>query len=604
MILPGGFLDELRARTKLAPLIGRRVRLARSGRELKGCCPFHNEKTPSFYVYDDHFHCFGCGAHGDAIGFVMRSEGASFMEAVERLAAEAGLEVPKPTPEAAEAARREADLSDILAAAAEEFSRRLRLPEGAAGLAYLKQRGLAEATIARFGLGWSGEGRGALLGALGRQGIAPGRLIEAGLAKQGERGPVEYFFNRVVFPIRDRRGRVISFGGRTLGDGQPKYLNGPETPVFSKSRTLYGLDLAREAVRAGDRLIVVEGYMDVIALAEAGFGGAVAPLGTALTDQQLAELWRVSPNPVLCLDGDSAGRRATLRAIERALPALAADRGLAVLLLPEGEDPDSFLRKRGRDAVEAALAAARPLDVVLYDLLEEGTVWSRPESREQFRTRLIETAGRIGEKGLASEYRSTWLGRFYAERRGRTQRLTRGSAGRAGTPQEQAGPRHPRPPVTEAASESRRARLLTAILLRHPALLPALEEAFGQLPLPDACARLREAIFAWLAAAQSLDSPALLAHLTFLGLEDEARDALAALPVRVAAAEAPSYTELEAEWYEVYGLMNRGKLREQRAEQQQRFANDPTPANQERLIALTRALRRVEHCDVAVEDDL
>lgn len=618
MILPGGFLDELRARTKLAPLIGRRVRLARSGRELKGCCPFHNEKTPSFYVYDDHFHCFGCGAHGDAIGFVMRSEGASFMEAVERLAAEAGLEVPKPTPEAAEAARREADLSDILAAAAEEFSRRLRLPEGAAGLAYLKQRGLAEATIARFGLGWSGEGRGALLGALGRQGIAPGRLIEAGLAKEGERGPVEYFFNRVVFPIRDRRGRVISFGGRTLGDGQPKYLNGPETPVFSKSRTLYGLDLAREAVRAGARLIVVEGYMDVIALAEAGFGGAVAPLGTALTDQQLAELWRVSPSPVLCLDGDSAGRRATLRAIERALPALAADRGLGVLLLPDGEDPDSFLRKRGRDAVEAALAAARPLDVVLYDLLEEGTVWSRPESREQFRLRLLDAAGRIGERGLASEYRSSWLGRFYAERRDRTQggparagssgrsglAARPGMQGRSGALAHPTGPRHPLPPVTEAASDSRRARLLTAILLRHPALLPALEEAFGELRLPDDCARLRESVLAWLADAESLDSPALLAHLTSLGLQNEARDALAVLPVRVAAADAPSYTDLEAEWYEVYGLMNRGKLREQRAEQQRRFADDPTPENQERLIALIRALRRVEHCDIAVEDDL
>jgi DNA primase len=277
MSLPPHFLDELRHRTPLAPLVARRVRLERAGRDQKGCCPFHNEKSPSFYVYDDHYHCFGCGAHGDAISFVMQSEGASFIEAVERLAAEAGLEVPKPSPAAAEAAKREAELADVLEAAAAEYRRRLALPEGEAARAYLAARGLDAPTIARFGLGWSGEGRGSLRAALARQGIAESRLVEAGLMKQGERGAVDYFYGRVMFPIRDRAGRMVSFGGRLLGDGQPKYLNGPETALFSKRRTLYGIDAARPAIRAGAALIVVEGYMDVIALAAAGFEGAVAP---------------------------------------------------------------------------------------------------------------------------------------------------------------------------------------------------------------------------------------------------------------------------------------------------------------------------------------
>ncbi|HTI82395.1 MAG TPA: DNA primase, partial [Acetobacteraceae bacterium] len=331
MPLPSSFLDELRARTPLAAVIGRRVRLARSGRQLKGCCPFHNEKTPSFYVYEDgQYHCFGCGAHGDAISFVMQSEGAGFMEAVERLSAEAGMEVPKPSPEAAEAERRRLDLGAVLEAALIAFQRRLFLPEGRQALAYLIGRGLSEETIRRFALGWSGEGRGALAADLARDGVTADQLVDAGLMRRDDETSrtSDLFFNRVMFPIRDRRGRVISFGGRTLGDGQPKYVNGPETALFSKRRTLYGLDLAREAVRGGAALLVVEGYMDVIALAQAGIGGAVAPLGTALTEEQLEELWRLSPAPILCFDGDSAGSRAAARAAELALPMLAPDRSL------------------------------------------------------------------------------------------------------------------------------------------------------------------------------------------------------------------------------------------------------------------------------------
>src|SRR3984957_13508516 len=251
MALPPNFLDELRARTPIAAVIGKAVKLARSGRETKGCCPFHGEKTPSFYVYDDHYHCFGCGEHGDVISFVVKTGGAGLMEAGETLAQEAGLEVPKASPQAAQAEQRRAGITEVLDAAGQIYQEWLWAPEGKPALDYLRQRGLTDETMRKFGLGWSGEGRGALAAALRGQNIKPEQLTEAGLMKQGDRGPVDMFFSRVMFPIRDRRGNTISFGGRIMGDGQPKYVNGPETAVFSKRRSLYGLNFAQGAVRKG-----------------------------------------------------------------------------------------------------------------------------------------------------------------------------------------------------------------------------------------------------------------------------------------------------------------------------------------------------------------
>jgi DNA primase len=577
MALPAGFLDELRARTPLASLIGRRVKLARSGRQWKGCCPFHGEKTPSFYVYDDHFHCFGCGAHGDAISFVMQAQGSGFAEAVEQLAAEAGLEVPRPTPAAAEAERRRHDLNTVLAAAAAAYQRRLFLPEGARGLAYLRDRGLADETIGRFGLGWSGEGRGGLVAELKREGIEPSLLLAAGLLRATDDGqaPRELFYNRVMFPIRDRRGSVISFGGRLLGDGQPKYVNGPETPVFSKRRTLFGLGEARDAVRAGARLVVVEGYMDVIALHQAGFRGAVAPLGTALTEEQLEELWRLAPAPVLCFDGDAAGGRAAARAAELALPMLAPDRTLQLASPPPPEDPDSLVRKQGAAAFEAVLNAARPLAEALFDLMREGIDEAVPEQRAALRTRLEEAAGRIRNKALAGEYRRTLLDRFFARR------------GAAAKPP---GP-GPRPVATPAAVAAERARTLVAILLNHPCLLPNVEESFAGLALPPPLARLRGAILQWGTALESLDSATLMNHLQTAGLAAEAAQVLAAAPYPLAACAAPdaSPEQAEAGWWHYFGLMDRGRLEEEVATAQRRFAGRFDAANQRRLIALRTA---------------
>ncbi|HEY2620082.1 MAG TPA: DNA primase [Acetobacteraceae bacterium] len=591
MALPAGFLDELRTRTPLAAIVGRRARLVRSGRQWKGCCPFHGEKTPSFYVYEDgHYHCFGCGAHGDAIGFVMQSEGIGFIDAVERLAAEAGLEVPRPSPEAAETERKRLDLTAVLEAAQSSYHRRLFLPEGRHALAYLRGRGLSEDTIRRFGLGWTGEGRGALAADLGRDGITQDQLVDAGLMRRDDETGRAYdlFFNRVMFPIRDRRSRVISFGGRILGDGQPKYVNGPETVLFSKRRTLYALDLARDAVRGGAPLVLVEGYMDVIALAQAGIGGAVAPLGTALTEEQLEELWRLAPAPILCFDGDAAGSRAAARAAELALPLLAPDRTLRLARLPAAEDPDTLVRRQGAAGMRAVLDAAVPLADALYDLLREAGGEATPEQRAAFLVRLDQAAGRIADKALAGEYRETLRGRFYAARR-----QNRGSRGGERGVAPARTVLRPLPAADSVAAE--RCRILTAILLRHPILLHDVEHAYLGLDLARPLAALRTALQEWAEAAEILDSHALMTHLTTSGLQAEADQVLATVPVPLPAcvSSAAMPAEAAAGWWHIFGFLSVQRLTAEVALAEAAFRQDPTLQNQSRLIALKTALDKV-----------
>ncbi len=578
MALPAAFLDELRARTPLAGLIGRTVRLVRSGRQWKACCPLHGEKTPSFYVYDDHFHCFGCGAHGDAISFLMQGQGLSFPDAVGQLAAEAGMEVPKPTA-VGEAEQRRQDGYAVLAAAQSEFARRLHLPDGRAALDYLHGRGLSDATIGRFGLGWSGEGRGALAAALARDGIEPAALAEAGLLRAADE-PGRYhdlFFNRVMFPIRDRRGRVISFGGRTLGTGQPKYVNGPETGLFAKRRTLYAADLAREAVRRGARVLVVEGYMDVIALHQADFLAAVAPLGTALTEEQLEELWRLSPAPVLCFDGDAAGARAAARAAELALPLLGPERTLSIAALPAGEDPDTLVRRHGVAAFRATLEAAQPLAEALFDLLRQGVDANSPEQRAAFGARLEAAAGRIPDRSLAWEYRQTL----------RTLRNQLFHGRRSAAPPRAA----PRPSPTDGNADVERARVLIAILLRHPILLHDVEHACSELALPAPFERLRDEVIRWADHADVLDSPALIDHLTSVGLATEAAQTLSSSPLPLPACAAPTAMPAEAEagWWHHFGLISGDRLEEEVAAARRAFSETMNEANQRRLIALRKA---------------
>jgi DNA primase len=596
MRLPDGFLDELRARTPLAAIIGRRVKLARSGRNWKGCCPFHNEKSPSFYVYEDGYHCFGCGEHGDAVGFVMKSQGMQFLEAVELLAGEAGLDVPKPTQASAEAEQQRLDLHAVLDAAQALYQRRLHAREGAQALAYLRNRGLTDATIARFGLGWSGENRGSLAPALAQSGIEIPTLVEAGLMRESDdgRAPYDLFFNRVMFPIRDRRGRVISFGGRILGDGQPKYVNGPETPLFSKRRTLYGLDLAREAARNGAPIIAVEGYMDVIALHQSGFPGAIAPLGTALTEDQLTEMWRLSPVPILSFDGDAAGQRAALRVADLALPALTPERSLRLVRLPAGEDPDTLIRSHGPAKFQEQLDRAEPISTALFGLMNEG-VDNTPEARAGLRTRLEAAAARVADKALASEIRRVLLDQFFASR----PQTPRSPGKQPFAPQRRdrfgapikPPPAFTRPVPAAGTATSERARALVAILLRHPALIHDIEEAFGSLDLQGDLATLRAAMLQWSSATPELDSGALMTHLHEVGLAAQAASALSAAPVPLpmCASEAAMPAEAASGWWHFFGLMDPGRLENEVANASLAFAQRADAITQRRLVALCTA---------------
>jgi DNA primase len=580
--IPESFLDELRARLPLAAVVGRRVQLRRVGRDLKGLCPFHAEKTPSFHVREDKgfYHCFGCGAHGDVIRFVMTTENLGFLEAVERLAREAGLSMPKPTPEAAAAAAREARLLEVAEAAARHFAERLWRREGEAALAYLRGRGLADETIRAFGLGWSGEGRGAVAQALKAEGVTVDQLIAVGLMKRDDpsRPAVDLFFNRVMFPIHDRRGRVIGFGGRVLGDGQPKYLNGPETALFSKRRTLYGLSHARAAVAAGAELVVVEGYLDVIALHQAGFGGAVAPLGTALTEDHLAELWRLSSAPILCFDGDAAGARAALKACELALPRIGPGRTLRLATLPPGEDPDSLVR-RGRAHLEAVLGAARGMADALF-VAVCGTPAPTPEGRAAQRRRLEDLAGTIRDATLREEYRRHFRDRWFAaSRRGVTERA------RALRPL-------PRPKLVPERASAARERDVLALVLSHPSLLPEAEEALAGLAFRSApCERLRAALVAEAEAAFGLDSAGLIDHLRRMDLRD-ALDAvlgtrLSALPACTLPGAAPG--EARAAFFQALAALAPERLADEIAEARARLAEEFTEANERRLIALVQA---------------
>ena len=415
MTLSPQWLDELRARTVLSTVIAPSVKLMRAGREWKACCPFHNEKTPSFTVNDDKgfYHCFGCGAHGDAIRFLTDHRGMPFMDAVKELAGKAGMEVPAPDPQAKERADRAASLTDVMAEAAKYYSEQLQGIKGPEAREYLKRRGIGDETIQRFGLGLAPDSRNALKRALEK--LGEDKLIDTGMLIQPEesgKDSYDRFRGRLMFPIRDARGRVIAFGGRILGEGEPKYLNSPDTILFDKGRTLYNIDRAGPASRTARRLIVVEGYMDVIALDRAGIAEAVAPNGTAVTEAQLERMWRLDPAPILCFDGDNAGRKAAVRAALRALPLIQPDRTLRFVELPSGQDPDDVVNSGGREAIEALLAEPEPLDARLWRYERDAQPLTTPEARAGLRQRLMEHANTIGDPELRRLYRDQWLRKF------------------------------------------------------------------------------------------------------------------------------------------------------------------------------------------------
>ena len=404
------FLEELRARLSVSEVVGRRVKLKRAGREWKGLSPFQQEKTPSFTVNDQKqfYHDFSTGKHGNIFDFVMETEGVSFPEAVERLASMAGLALPAVTPDAARHEQRRKTLHDVMELAARFFADTLASRNGAKARGYLGDRAISPATQLQFRIGYAPLDRFALKEYLGGQGVPVEDMVEAGLLVAGDDIPVPYdrFRDRVIFPITDLRGRVIAFGGRALEkDVAAKYLNSPETPLFHKGDNLYNLATARQAAHDGAALVVVEGYVDVIAMVGAGFPASVAPLGTALTENQLALLWKMGDEPILCFDGDRAGQKAAYRAAELALPLLAPGKSLRFALLPEGQDPDDLARSGGRGAIEEVIGAARGLADVIWSREIESGSYATPERRAALEARIKDLTNGIRDEVVRRYYR-------------------------------------------------------------------------------------------------------------------------------------------------------------------------------------------------------
>ena len=404
------FLDELRARLPVSEVVGPRVKLKKVGREWRGLSPFNKEKTPSFFVNDQKmaWFDFSSGKNGSIFDFVMMTEGVTFPEAVERLAAQAGMALPQVSREEEARDERRRTLYDVVELAAKFFEATLASRHGAKARGYLADRGLDPATQVRFRLGYAPAERFSLKEHLGKEGVSTEDMVAAGLLVAADDIPVPYdrFRDRVMFPITDLRGRVIAFGGRALEkDAQAKYLNSPETPLFHKGGTLYNVATARAAAHKGAPVVAVEGYVDVIAMVNAGYEATVAPLGTALTADQLTLMWKMADEPTLCFDGDAAGRRAAYRAVDIALPLIRPGKSLKFASLPEGQDPDDLARGGGREAVSEVIGAARPLAEVLWMRETEAGGLDTPERRAAFEARLLEVTGMIGDDTVRKYYR-------------------------------------------------------------------------------------------------------------------------------------------------------------------------------------------------------
>ena len=531
MKFPPEFLDEIRARLPVSEVAGKRVKLRKEGREWRGLSPFTAEKTPSFFVNDQKgfFHDFSSGKHGDQFAFLMETEGLAFPEAVERLANMAGLPLPRVSEAVAAEDKKRLSLLDVVAMAARLFEANLQQPVGARARGYLADRGLTPPVQQRFALGYASPERFALRDALAAQGVGVEAMIEAGLLVHGEDIAVPYdrFRDRVMFPIHDRAGRVIAFGGRAMEAGtKAKYLNSPETALFHKGTLLFNHHRARKSAHEAGAVIVVEGYIDAIAVSEAGFPNVVAPLGTALTPDQCALLWAMASEPILCFDGDSAGRRAAFRAIVTALPLIGAEKSLRFALLPEGQDPDDLIRLSGPAAIAEHLSAARPLADMLFMRETDGQSFDTPEQRAALERRLGEAVAKIADEPLRRHYQADVRRRLAAVFGDERERPSRGDVGahrsfaqRRGGPFTPRGPRIglKEAPLAPQSKLGRKARtpareiIILSIALSHPALIESRCEELAAADFVGAgLAALRDALLA--APAKALDSSVALAE--------------------------------------------------------------------------------------------
>ncbi|GHE93682.1 DNA primase [Aliiroseovarius zhejiangensis] len=511
MSLPPGFLDELRNRLSLSQVVGRKVMWdQRKSNQAKGDmwapCPFHQEKTASFHVDDrkGYYYCFGCHQKGDAISFVRETENVGFMEAVEILAGEAGMQMPARDPKAQEKADHRTQLVEVMEMAVSHFRLMLKTGAGSAAREYLARRGLNEAALERWEVGFAQDAWQGLWDHLKGKGVEDDLILGAGLAKPSTKGgkPYDTFRNRILFPIRDARGRAIAFGGRAMDpEESAKYLNSPETALFDKGRSLYNHGPAREAAGKGQPLIVAEGYMDVIALSEAGFGATVAPLGTAITEDQLRLLWRIAPEPIIALDGDSAGLKAAMRVIDTALPLLEAGQSLRFALMPEGKDPDDLLKESGAEAMQALIDAAIPMVDLLWRRETEGKVFDSPERKAALDKDLRAVIARIKDPSIRSHYGQAIKDKRWELFRSRPKAQGTGRASWSPGPWKKGQGRGwaPTPPVLQStktsllataddqAQEVLREAVILAILIRRPDMLEQVESRMERLDMigPD-----------------------------------------------------------------------------------------------------------------------
>ena len=617
------FLDEIRARLPVSQVAGMRVKLRKEGREWRGLSPFNAERTPSFFVNDEKgfYHDFSSGKHGDVFTFLIETEGLAFPEAVERLAAMAGVPMPTRSAESEERDKKRASLHDVLALAAQIFESTLHEPVGAKARGYLADRRLDPATQRQFGLGYAAPDRFALRDALAGRGVDAERMIEAGLLIHGEGIAVPYdrFRDRVMFPIHDRSGRVVAFGGRALEPGaKAKYLNSPETELFHKGSLLFNHHRARKYARERDEVIVVEGYIDAIAMTQVGIPQTVAPLGTALTAEQCALLWSMASEPILCFDGDKAGHKAAFRAIDTALPLIGAGKSLRFAMLPEGQDPDDLARSGGGQAIGEVLRRAQPLAEMLFQRETEGRRFDTPERRAGLERRLRELVASIADETLRRHYAADMDQRLAAlfgpaapaPARRSPERFARGArrlgfvdpgprVGVAGAPLPT--PRH----LARRPREAPREIAILAILIGHPSLLERHFEEVASLEIAGAAlAAFRDKLLGLPAQAYGAAS-AMAEALESAALAGE-RERILSLAAGMAnwwclRAEAET-SDAEHVLRQTMALQrSSGALNRELKLAEQALAADPTEQNLARLLDIKTNLADLANAEAAIE---
>ena len=621
------FLDELKARLPVSEVVGKRVKLVRSGREWKGLSPFNKEKTPSFFVNDQKqaWFDFSSGKNGSVFDFVMESEGVSFPEAVERLAQMAGVPLPKASREDEVRDARRKTLHDVMELAAKFFQYALATRAGAKARGYLADRGLDAATQLKFRLGYAPPDRFALKEHLGSLGVLVEDMVEAGLLISGDdiELPYDRFRDRVMFPISDLRGRVIAFGGRALEkDAQAKYLNSPETPLFHKGATLYNIATARQAAHHGAQVIAVEGYIDVIAMATADFPATVAPLGTALTGDQLGLLWNMAEEPVLCFDGDDAGVRAAYRAVDLAMPRLRPGKSLKFAMLPQGQDPDDLLRSAGREAVAEVIAGARPLASMLWARETEGHQFDTPERRAALEARINEMMAAIADDSVRKYYRQDFaerLAQFFAP--ARRERNASGEGWRRDfRPRRQRlapGDKHtPYVVVSQQLAASplhrghrtavpRREALILQAALNYPWLLHDHLEEFASLEFRHAdTERLRSALVDIAVHAAAADADVVRAELSARGLTDIMNRVATAITTPSVWGTRPEAApdDVLVTWQQLVALHRQWhSLIKELRDAEQALGQDASEANFLRLRDVKARLSRMEGTEALIE---